>query len=122
MHSKTQCVGLGGDGDEIAAIGEVETEFGVKLDYSDAHNWNTVGDIYTALLNQLSSEEARQPDVWDRFSQAICRETGISPSSISLESGLLAEDGMWVHVVKISPWLWGILAIAIIGVIAWLKR
>ena len=122
MESQPQNVGLGGDGDEIAAIREVEEEFGVTLDYSDAHNWATVADVYAALLDQLSVEEAVQPGVWNRFSEAICRETGISPSSISLESGLIAEDGMWVHVVKVSPFVWIMLALAGMVGMVWLLR
>lgn len=85
-----QSVGLGGDGDEIDAIGEVETAFGVTLDYSDAHNWSTAGDVYAALLRALPPPEAEKPDVWDRFAAALCRETGISPSRISPDSELLA--------------------------------
>jgi hypothetical protein len=122
MESQPQNVGLGGDGDEIAAIREVEEEFDVTLDYSDAHNWATVADVYAALLDQLSVEEAVQPGVWNRFSEAICRETGISPSSISLESGLIAEDGMWVHVVKVSPFVWIMLALAGMVGMVWLLR
>lgn len=99
MNADHGNIGLGGDGDEISAIEEVENDFGVRLDYSDAAQWSTVGDVYAALLEQLSSEEAKRTDVWDRFSLAICRETGISPSSIGLESGLIAENGLWMSVV-----------------------
>lgn len=100
MSADHENVGLGGDGDEISAIEEVENEFGVRLDYSGAAQWCTVGDVYAALLAQLSPEEAKRADVWDRFSRAICRETGISPSRIGLESSLIAEDGLWVSVVS----------------------
>jgi len=99
MNADYANVGLGGDGDEISAIEEVESEFGVRLDYSDAAQWSTVGDVYAALMAQLPPEEGKRPDVWDRFSRAICRKTGISPSSVGLESGLIAEDGMWVSLV-----------------------
>jgi len=98
MEAARENLGLGGDGDEISAIQEVEDEFGVHLDYTGAHTWSTVGDVYNALLAQLSPEEAERADVWDRFSRAICRETGISPLRISLESGLIAEDRLWISV------------------------
>lgn len=42
-------LGLWGDGDEIAAIEEVEERFGVKLDTSTAASWLTVGDVFAAL-------------------------------------------------------------------------
>lgn len=113
-------IGLGGDGDEIAALQEVEEEFGVELDYTDARNWSTVGDIYAALLRQLPTAEANEPDVWPRFTKAICRVTGTSPSDVSLESGLIAEDGLWVSVANVSAFLWFALAVAAIIATGWL--
>jgi len=114
-----QSVGLGGDGDEIAAISEVENEFGVKLDYTDAHNWQSAGDVYAALRKALPPEEADKPDTWERFAKALCRETGISPSSISPESELLAESGIWIHVANGSGIVWSAIAIAAIIGIGW---
>tara|TARA_R110000868_G_scaffold342861_1_gene603839 strand:- start:1863 stop:2234 length:372 start_codon:yes stop_codon:yes gene_type:complete len=114
-----QNIGLGGDGDEIAAIQEVEREFGVKLDYSDAHNWRTAGDVYAALGQALSSDEASRPDVWRRFTQALSRETGISPSSVSLDSGLIAEDGIWIHVSNGSALLWSAAVLTIVVAVCW---
>ena len=107
-----QNVGLGGDGDEVSAIREVEDAFGVRLDYTDAHNWYCAGDVYAALRKALPAEEADKPDIWDRFAEALCRETGISPSSICPESELLAESGIWVHVVNGSALFWKALALA----------
>jgi len=118
--ASARSVGLGGDGDEISAIREVEDEFGVRLDYADAHNWHGVGDVYAALRRSLPAAEADKPDVWTRFATALCRETGISPSSISLESELLSESGIWVHVAKGSVFLWSILALAAVIGIGWM--
>jgi hypothetical protein len=115
-----QSVGLGGDGDEIAAISEVEDEFGVKLDYTDAHNWHSAGDVYAALQKALPPGEADKPDTWKRFAKALCRETGISPSSISPESELLAESGIWIHVANGSGIVWSAIAIAAIVSIGWM--
>jgi hypothetical protein len=120
MKAPSQSVGLGGDGDEIVAIREVEREFGVKLDYTDAHEWSTAGDIYAALFRALPPGEADRPGVWDRFAVAICRETGISPSDLSLESELLSESGIWVHVVDGSAMVWTVIAIAAVAGIGWL--
>ena len=39
-----QSVGLGGDGDEVDAIRNVEAVFRVKLDDSEAPNWFTAGE------------------------------------------------------------------------------
>ena len=120
MEPVARNVGLGGDGDEIAALQEVEEEFGVELDYSDARDWATVGDVYAALLRQLPTEEANEQDVWPRFAKAICRITGTPPSSVSLESGLIAEDGLWVSVANASAFLWFALAIAGVVGTGWL--
>ena len=115
-----QSVGLGGDGDEIAALQEVESEFGVRLDYTDAHVWGSAGDVYAALQKALPPEEADKPDTWERFAKALCRETGISPSSISPESELLAESGIWIHVANVSGIVWSAIAVAAIVSIGWM--
>ncbi len=112
-------VGLSGDGDEIAAVQEIEKEFGVTLDYSGAHGWSTVGDVYDALLKQLSSAEANNPNTWVRFATAICKETGIPPSSISRDSGMIAEDGMWVHVANASKFIWLVIVVGLAASLLW---
>ncbi len=104
-------VGLGGDGDEVDAIREVEAAFGVTLDDGDAGNWHTAGDVYAALRRALPPEESERSDVWERFAEALCRETGISPSRISPDSPLLATSGPWVRVAYVS----GVLAIALVS-------
>jgi hypothetical protein len=110
----TQSVGLAGDGDEVAAIQEVEAIFGVRLDYSDARNWRTAGDVYEALRKALPVHEAARADLWERFAEALARETGVDPKSISAESTLLLPE---------SP-LWARLAFAsvplIIGAAVWI--
>ena len=119
VNDQPKNVGLGGDGDEIWALRDVEEEFGVSLDYTNANDWSSVGDVYSALLLQLSADEAGQPNVWDRFAKAICRETGISPSSIQPESGLIAEDGMWVHVSEVSAFVWVASGALVAALLAW---
>lgn len=102
MSEKLPSLGLGGDGDEIGAITHVEQAFGVKLNYSDAGNWSTVGDVYAALLRELSAEEAARPDVWDRFAKAISNEIGVDPANVGFETGILAEDGFWIPTEKLT--------------------
>ena len=80
-------LGLGGDGDEIDAIENVERAFGVRLDYSDARTWLTVGDVFATLKRALSDDE-RDGDHWARFTAAISEETGVDPSRVT-ESTLL---------------------------------
>jgi hypothetical protein len=89
-RSKRPELGLGGDGDEIDAIENVERVFGVKLDTRDAPKWITAGDVYNPLLEALPAEEAAKPTLWDRFAQALCSETGVDPKTIVPESPLLA--------------------------------
>lgn len=120
METRPRSVGLGGDGDEISAIEEVEAEFNVTLDYTNAYEWATAGDVYAALCMALPAGEADQPDVWDRFARALCRETGISPSDITRESELLSEGGIWVHVANGSAALWIAIAILAVAGIGWL--
>ena len=97
-------VGLGGDGDEIAAIEEVERTFGLKLDYTDAPNWVTAGDVFSSLRKALPPGEAGKPDLWPRFAKAITIETGVDAASITPESPLLSNT-------RVPYWLIG----AVIG-------
>ncbi|MEO6216416.1 MAG: hypothetical protein ABIO86_10325 [Sphingomonas sp.] len=88
-----ESLGLGGDGDEISAIEEVEQAFGVLLDVSDAGSWRTVGDVYSALLSALPPEHRESEDVWPRFAQAISGETGVDPTGIGPATVLLSLGG-----------------------------
>jgi hypothetical protein len=92
---KPASVGLGGDGDEIAAIDEVEAVFGVTLDYADAPTWQTAGDVFRTLQNSLSAEVANAPDTWDRFAAALTHETGVDPATITPDSPLLDKAVSW---------------------------
>jgi hypothetical protein len=82
-------VGLGGDGDEIAAVERVEAGFGVKLDYSTASTWRTADDVYRALLKELPAGAGDKPETWSRFVQLLAEETGGDPSLIEQDSLLL---------------------------------
>lgn len=113
-----QCVGLAGDGDEIAAIEEVEKAFGVRLNVRDAAGWQTAGDVFASLAKALPQEASTDPTVWERFARALSRETGIDPGTITKDSPLLLPDkGFWGHlrealVVVALMWL-AILLVAI---------
>jgi len=84
-------LGLGGDGDEIAAISAVEQCFGVRLDYSGSQSWTTVGDVFDALQRALSTERAAAHDTWERFAEAISLETGVDSSQVTHETLLLGQ-------------------------------
>lgn len=88
-------VGLAGDGDEIAAIDEVEATFGVTLDYADAPTWQTAGDVFRTLQNALPADVANASDTWDRFAAALTHETGVDPATITPDSPLLDEAPPW---------------------------
>lgn len=47
-------VGLGGDGDEIVAVADVERTFGIKLEYAD---WFTAGDLFASVEKALPQTE-----------------------------------------------------------------
>lgn len=109
-------VGLGGDGDEIAAIGDVERVFGVKLNYADAPGWSTAGDVFRSLQKALPTKELDSPDLWKRFAVALCGETGVNPSDIEPDSPLLSRS-VWMHVANVSAVVWigvGATAIALV--------
>ncbi|MXO52385.1 hypothetical protein GRI42_13825 [Erythrobacter gaetbuli] len=120
MNNERGNVGLGGDGDEITALYDVEEAFGVELDYSSADEWTTVGDVWKALLKQLPDGAAERPETWSHFKEALCRETGMDPKRIDLKSGLIVEDGHWVPVGHWTELLW-ILAIGVAAVVWWMS-
>jgi hypothetical protein len=108
-----QSVGLGGDGDEIAAIRDVEEAFGVALDYADAPGWSTAGNVYASRCNALPAEDAQNLDVWERFATALTLGTGVDPKCIEPGSPLLSQSRFWVHVADASAMIWLIVAIAL---------
>lgn len=98
-------VGLGGDSDEIAAIEEIEAEFGVMLDYADAPQWHTAGDVFRSLLAQLPAEQSDNPDTWDRFVRALTDQSGIDPTEITPDSPLIEEGQIWRGLGAVSRML-----------------
>ena len=84
-------LGLGGDGDEVAAIRKVEKCFGVRLDYSDSQSWTTAGDVFVALQRALPAERAAARDTWARYAGAISSETGVDPSRVTHATLLLGQ-------------------------------
>ena len=103
--STLDTVGLGGDGDEIAAIAEVERQFGVRLDYSHAREWRTVGDVFKALQQSLPVGLGEGEAVWRRFAEAISRETGVDPENVATSTRLIGKPFPYRHL-----WLIGAVA------------
>ena len=88
-----ETLGLWGDGDEIDALDDVEKSFGVKLDYTDAGNWFTAGDVYAALLKALPEDAVQRPDTWKGFAEAISDQTGVDPARVAPETRLIDRSG-----------------------------
>jgi hypothetical protein len=82
VQQRPQSVGLGGDGDEIAAIEDVERAFGVTLDTADAAGWVTAGDVYASLYRVLPPERLAEGDLWPRFASALAGGAGVDPDSL----------------------------------------
>jgi len=111
-------VGLGGDGDEIVAIDDVERAFGVKLDYADAPRWHTAGDVFSALCKALPADIRDDEGLWVRFTEVLTGQTGVDAKAIVKESPLLSQSRLWVHVANASAVVWiaaaaGMLALAV---------
>ena len=104
-------VGLGGDGDEIWAIEDVEAAFGVRLDGADASRWVTAGDVFRSLLEQLLPAEATNPDNWSRFVTALASQTGIDPALLTPESPLLGGTRVWA----VLSWIPGAILLGIVA-------
>lgn len=107
-------VGLGGDGDEVAAIDEVEMTFGVTLDYADAPEWHTAGDVFASLLRQLPRAVADDPETWRRFAVAITDSTGVDAAAITPDSPLIDQTQPWQGLGRMSAMLWVLLIAALV--------
>ena len=89
-----ESLGLGGDGDEVDAIANVERCFDVRLDDRNAGAWSSVGDIHAALLAALPAAQRDAPDLWPRFAAAIAGETGVDPARVAPATLLLGARWM----------------------------
>ena len=112
-----QSVGLGGDGDEIEAIADVERVFGVKLDYTNARNWITAGDVFEAIKAAIPATERSKPDLWDRFASALCGISGVDSGVIEPASPLLSDNRFWARMADISAFVWIASAVGLVGVV-----
>ena len=110
-------VGLGGDGDEIAAIDDVENAFGVKLDYSGASSWVTAGDVFDELRKALPHEDREGADLWERFATALSAETGVDPKKIERGSPLLSQSLVWTRVADASAAVWIIIVLVFVSAV-----
>lgn len=104
--SPRMSVGLGGDGDEIVAVADVEHAFGIKLDYADAPHWLTAGDLFASVQRTLSDEQQGDPEVWGRFAVALCGQTGVNPKDIEPSSPLLSKSRFWAKLADASALVW----------------
>ncbi len=112
-------VGLGGDGDEINTIKDVERAFGVKLDYADAENWYTAGDVFSSLCRALPADIRDDNDVWVRFKEALACQTGVDPEGIEKDSPLMSKSRFWVHVANASAGIWVIMGTGMLVLVVW---
>jgi len=111
-------VGLGGDGDEIAAIDDVERAFEVKLDKADAAQWHTAGDVFVSLCKALPAD-LRDNGLWSRFTEVLTDQTGVDPKAIEKDSPLLSQSRLWVHVANASAAVWIAAAAGMLALVGW---
>lgn len=112
-------VGLGGDGDEIFAIDDVERAFGVKLNKADAPYWHTAGDVFSSLREVLPVGTREDSELWARFTEALTQQTGVDPKTIERESPLLTQTRFWVHVANASAVMWIVAGTGIVALAVW---
>lgn len=103
-------LGLASNSDEFAVIEEIESEFGVTIDYADAPQWRTVGDLFAALLARLPAGQANDPDTWDRFVGTLTTATDVDVETITPEMPLADEAQAWRGLNALS---WMLLFLAI---------
>lgn len=118
MSPTPKSVGLGGDGDEIAAIDDVERVFGVKLDESDASHWHTAGDVFASLCKALPPG-TQEDDLWPRFTEVLTDQTGVDPRGIEKDSPLLSQSRLWVYPANASAAVWITVGVGMLALIGW---
>lgn len=117
--SPPKSVGLGGDGDEIRAIEDVERAFGVTLDKGDAQHWVTAGDLFLSLQKALAAEDRDDPETWVRFTEALANETGVDPMALERDSPLLEHPLFWVQIANASAAIWITIGASILALVVW---
>lgn len=103
-------LGLASNSDEFALIEEIEAEFGVTIDYADAPQWRTAGDLFGSLLAQLPAGQANNPDIWERFAIALAKATDTDAEAITSETLLADEVQAWRGLNSLS---WMLLFLAV---------
>ncbi len=103
-------LGLASNSDEFAVIEELEAEFGVTIDYTDAPQWRTVGDLFAALLARLPAGRTNDPDVWQRFVCALSQTTDVDVETITPQMPLADEAQAWRGLNSLS---WMLLLLAV---------
>jgi len=117
--SSPTSVGLGGDGDELLAVDDVERAFGVKLDHADASHWHTAGDLFSSLRKALPADSRDESVLWALFTEALSAQTGVDPGSIEKDSPLLSQSRLWVHVANASAAVWIAVAVGFAALVVW---
>ena len=112
-------VGLGGDGDELYAVDDVERAFGVKLDHTEAPHWHTAGDLFSSLCNVLPADSRDESELWALFTEALSAQTGVDPASIEKDSPLLSKFRVWTHVANASAVVWIAIAFGMMVLVVW---
>lgn len=118
-NSAPKSVGLGGDGDEICAIEDVERAFGVTLDKGDAQHWVTAGDLFLSLQKALSVEDRDDPETWVRFTEALVEGTGVNPMALEKDSPLLEHPLFWVQIANASAAIWITIGASLLALVIW---
>ena len=111
-------VGLGGDGDEIVAIDDIERAFSVKLNKTDAAQWHTAGDVFVSLCKALPADIADE-GLWSRFTEVLTDQTSVDPKAIEKDSPLLSQSRLWGHVANASAAVWIAAAIGVLALVGW---
>ena len=118
-NSPPKGVGLGGAGDEICAIEDIERAFGVTLDKGDAQHRVTAGDLFVSLQKALSVEDRDDPETWVRFTETLVAGTGVDPIALEKDSPLLEHPLFWVQIANASAAIWITIDASMLALVIW---
>ena len=70
-------IGMVGDGDDVAAIEEIEKDFGVSFDRDGLERIRTLGDLFDILIGMRPDLD--RDESWQRYTEASRSSAGRTP-------------------------------------------
>jgi hypothetical protein len=78
----------------------------------------TAGDLFISLQKSLPIDERESPELWQRFTAALARQTGVNPDELEPISPLLSDSRIWARLADASAMIWTMVALSFLALLA----